>query len=106
MKDALELADRAGAYAYKGRWRLPAFTSLGAYTLIYLTEGMDVLCADCATTDYLEWLYSLHNLSELWSFDPPLYVDTYDEGPDEICAGCNKPIPSSCGDPWEGKDNA
>jgi hypothetical protein len=98
VSDIYALLEKSGAHPYKGRLYLPAFTSWGAYTLIYLTKEMETLCSDCATTDYFEWLYSL-NTCEGWQHDPPVYVQTYDEGPDEICAGCNKPIPSSYGDP-------
>ena len=110
MTGMYDLLEKSGAYAYKGKLTLPRYTSIGCYSLIYLTKDMEVLCSDCATEDYFEWLYSL-NTCDGWQHDPPLYVQTYDEGPDEICVSCNKPIESSYGDPdaeetdpYEGKD--
>lgn len=99
MSDILELLTRSGAYVYKGKLRLPTYTMAGSYPILYFTRGMDTLCADCATTDYFEWLYSL-NTVDGWQHDPPTNCDVYWEGPDEICIGCNKPIPSAYGDPW------
>ncbi len=93
-----ELLEKSGAYVYKGKLRLPRYAMVGSYTLIYYTAEFESLCSDCATTDYFEWLYSL-NTCDGWQYDPPVYVQTYDEGPDEICAGCNTAIPSSHGDP-------
>jgi hypothetical protein len=59
---------------------------------------METLCSECATEDYFEWLYSL-NSCDGWQHDRPVYVTTYDEGPDDYCSGCNKAIPSSYSDP-------
>ncbi len=98
MSDMLSLLENSGAYAYKGRLRLPACTSIGCYTLVYLTKGTDVLCAECATTDYFEWLYSL-NTCDGWQHNPPIEVGPFWEGPDMNCDGCNKVIESSYGDP-------
>jgi hypothetical protein len=78
--------------------QLPAFTSFGCYTLIYLTRANDVLCADCATAA----------LDDPDEDDKPVICGTYDEGPPETCANCNKQIESSYGDPdeTEGSDQA
>lgn len=73
-------------YEHLRPWGLPAFTSVGCYTLIYHSADGSWLCAKCATEDLL-------------TESPPLYVDTYDEGPDAYCDGCGKPIVSSYGDP-------
>jgi hypothetical protein len=70
---------------------LPAFSSWGAYTLLYWTKGGDVLCADCAT----EQIDDGNDTND----DPVIDVATFDEGPDETCANCNKSIASSYGDP-------
>lgn len=99
MPDAFALLDRSGAYAYKGKLRLPTFTELGGYPLLYLTAGMDVLCSGCATTDYFEWLYSLNTPDEADCYDPPTTCDVYWEGPPDFCSGCDRPIESAYGDP-------
>ena len=100
MTDVYELPTRAGAYVYKGVWQLPAYSSLGSYPLVYYTREMESLCAECATTDYLTWLYDL-NTCDGWQNDPPVYVDVYWEGEAEHCTGCNKLIESAYGDPSE-----
>jgi hypothetical protein len=64
--------------------KLPAFTSIGAYTLIYLTTDNDVLCADCANAE--------ENQDSLTQ--APFY-----EGADLYCDGCGASIESSYGDP-------
>lgn len=94
--DALALLKRVGVC----RGRLPAFTSLGGYPLVYYTRDMESLCADCATADYFEWLYAISS-GEQWAYDSPTMVHVYWEGPDDTCANCNKPLPSAYGDPNE-----
>lgn len=96
MPDKLDLIRSAGGLSRRGQ--LPAFTSIGSYTLIYLTKDCETLCADCATAEYLDWLYAL-NTCDGWQYDPPVLAGVYWEGPDDYCANCNKPIPSSYGDP-------
>ena len=71
---------------------LPAFTDFGGHPLIYVTVGGDVLCAACATRSVD---------SPDGDTDPVRAADVHWEGPDEICAGCNTPIPSAYGDPDE-----
>ena len=94
-----DLLEKSGAHVYKGRLKLPAYTSMGCYPLVYYTREMKSLCADCATSEYFEWLYSLGTCEEAGAYDPPVHVDAYFEGPDEICTGCNARIPSAYGDP-------
>lgn len=66
--------------------QLPAFSSIGGYTIIYLTKKDEVVCAKCAN-------------------DPignDIHVQdcgTYDEGPDTACDVCECIIKSSYGDP-------
>jgi hypothetical protein len=103
MSDVLELLRISGAYVYKGKLRLPTYTMLGSYPLIYLTRKMDVLCSDCATTDYFEWLYSL-NTCDGWQHDPPTEYGIHWEGSPEVCESCNKPIESAYGDPDDYRD--
>jgi hypothetical protein len=85
---APEIEAMAG-HRYNGK--LPSFTSVGGYPLIYLTRGNDVLCADCAT----EQIDAGNDTND----DPVVNVDPYFEGADEICANCNKHIESAYGDP-------
>lgn len=94
----LELLEKSGAEAYKGKLRLPAYTSWGSCPLVYYTVDFESLCSECATEGYFEWLYSL-NTCDGWHHDPPVYVCTHDEGPDAICVNCNKLMPSNYGDP-------
>jgi hypothetical protein len=62
---------------------LPAFSSLGGYTIAYYTKDGETLCAECASEP--------DNGAEC--------SDVYYEGPSEYCAECNKEIESSYGDP-------
>lgn len=71
--------------------KLPTFTSVGAYPIIYVTHCADVLCADCATDQ-------LDNGND-YNFDPIEAVGVHWEGPDETCANCNGAIPSAYGIP-------
>lgn len=82
--------ERMAGRRYRGI--LPSYSSLGAYPLLYLTQGGDVLCADCAT----EQIDTGNDTND----DPVIIVQTYDEGADETCANCNKAIPSAYGDPY------
>lgn len=69
--------------------RLPAYSSIGCYPLIYLTTSGDVLCADCANED---------------SDRDTLTQDVHEEGPPLDCDGCGKDIESAYGDPHSPKD--
>lgn len=71
-----------------GKGKLPAFTSLGCYPLIYLTKRCDVLCAACATR-------ALDDASD----DPPIACDAHMEGAPDDCADCGARIMSAYGDP-------
>ena len=84
----MRLTDR-WAYEQGDKW--PRYTSPGSYTLIYVTHGGDILCAECAKAAW--------DSEDTARRDRPTDVDTYDEGPVEHCAGCNEPIESSYGDP-------
>lgn len=86
--------ERLAGRRYRGI--LPSFASLGGYPLIYLTRDMDTLCADCAT----EQIDTGNDTND----DPVITVDVHWEGPDDICANCNKAIPSAYGDP-DAEDN-
>jgi hypothetical protein len=74
--------------------KLPQFSSVGAYTICYYTNGGSTLCAKCATETIIEW----HDDPE-GTYDPPTMYDTYDEGPTIQCDGCSDSIESSYGDP-------
>ncbi len=74
--------------AFKAIWsrfRLPAFTSIGCYTIGYYDlKAGDMLCADCASLE---------------RFKVDIVPDVYWEGPIEYCTMCNAGIESSYGDP-------
>ena len=84
------------------RGKLPAFTSYGGYTLIYVTQDNSTLCAGCATEEMLDYLDPDFDCNA----DPPVEYGTYDEGADLNCESCNAVIKSSYGDPDDepGKD--
>ncbi|HZZ17161.1 MAG TPA: hypothetical protein VFE08_14500 [Candidatus Sulfotelmatobacter sp.] len=84
--------DEFGYIKPLNRQHLPFFSEMGAYTIVYLTEQGNELCADCATRA----LYLLDDES-----DPPIASGTYDEGPVIQCDDCNRDIESSYGDPEE-----
>lgn len=63
--------------------KLPQFSSLGGYTILYLDAKDVVLCADCASDPENEATAS----------------GSFDEGPPEYCEECNAEIESSYGDP-------
>jgi hypothetical protein len=73
--------------------KLPSFTSMGCYPIIYITHSGEILCADCATDQ-------LDNGND-YNFDPIEAVDVHYEGADEICADCNTRIEPAYGNPWE-----
>ena len=73
---------------------LPAFTSIGCYTLVYYCKGGDVLCAACASKNKRE------------GYECVIDVGTYDEGPTLQCDDCNSEIESSYGDPDENENEA
>lgn len=66
---------------------LPAYTSVGGYTIVYLTADSLVLCAPCANKPVDEWS------------NPAVDGDVYWEGPPMECDDCNAAIESSYGDP-------
>lgn len=72
---------------HKGK--LPAFTSLGSYTMVYYDTDGSEICAKCANNPDLD--LALQD------------CDVYWEGPTVQCAECNDDIESSYGDP-EGPD--
>ncbi len=63
---------------------LPGFSSIGGYTIIYLTRKGQTLCSKCATK----------NVDE---HDPVADAGTYDEGEDLTCDDCEETIESSYG---------
>ena len=65
---------------------LPNWTSIGGYTILYLSKKDNCFCGDCA---------SGHEDKD----DPIVKAGTYDEGPAIECNGCGKMIESSYGDP-------
>jgi len=64
--------------------KLPALTFPGLYTILYITESSNVVCAECAS-EY-----------EIIS-DPITTAGTYDEGDTIPCSMCAKGIESSYG---------
>lgn len=71
---------------YEAPRDLPAFAWPGGYTLIYVTEAGDILCAKCATEAVDEA-----------QDDMPIGYQTHDEGESEHCANCNCEMESSYG---------
>jgi len=65
--------------------KLPKFTSMGCYPILYLTGRSDVLCPDCA------------NEYEAGSDDPeaPQVFDINWEDPDLYCDECSQRIESA-----------
>ena len=75
--------------------RIPRYTSVGSYSMIYLTESSDILCASCVNGE---------NDSDVGHDigigDPEFTVrqaDIYWEGDDIDCAHCGTAIESSYG---------
>ena len=79
---------------------LPAFAWPGAYTMFYVTEEGDMLCAECATRDLTTWLAETrlrNGAAEFVTVDPPVAYGAFgaaDDYPDddERCANCNTVI--------------
>ena len=63
---------------------LPAYTSIGMYTILYATDRGEAICAKCATS------YDNED-------DPITMAGTYDEGEPLYCNECNCEIESSYG---------
>jgi hypothetical protein len=65
--------------------KLPTYSSVESYTLLYLTQpDNDTLCAECATT-------------EIDTTDTKVICDAHWEGDPETCDECGKQIESSYG---------
>lgn len=69
--------------------KLPAYSSIGSYPLIYLDKQNSCLCAECATE-------SLNDEVEAFR---AVCCDVYYEGPSITCDCCSTEIESACGDP-------
>lgn len=95
MVALLERAGRMQSQPY----RFPAFTSVGGYTLVYVADDGEVICADCVNSE-ANVHFTGHG--DGWRIDA---VGTYDEGPTEYCGNCNAAIESSYGDPEESEAN-
>jgi hypothetical protein len=68
--------------------KLPAHAWPGGYVIIYIADDGATICPDCANSgDFRE-------SGPADGFRLDAYT-THDEGPPEICASCNKEIPSS-----------
>ena len=83
--DALAVSDKV--YAMMGVERghsLPSYTSIGSYTIVYLTAHDETVCGKCATR------YDDDS-------DPITFASTYDEGDSLYCAVCEGEIESSYG---------
>jgi hypothetical protein len=70
---------------------LPAFTSVGCYTLVYLCEDGGCLCAECAASEDAK-----EQDDKQWNVTA---CDVYWEGPPMQCDHCNAEIESAYGDP-------
>jgi len=69
----------------KRKAKLPAFTSYGSYTLVYVTHRACRLCATCANNNRD-------------NSDPVVDAGPYWEGPTINCDNCDCEIESSYGD--------
>lgn len=78
--------------------KLWSFTSVGSYTLVYLTRDHEVLCPDCANGENGSEACEGHEEAQ-WDL---VGCDVYWEGPPVQCAHCGCDIESSYGDPEEG----
>jgi len=80
--------------------RLPAFTDLGGYTLVYYTQDGAEMCPACVNGE---------NDSDVQSQDDPQWnvveADVYWEGPTLYCSHCNSEIESAYGDPNAEKED-
>jgi hypothetical protein len=70
---------------------LPAYAWPGGYQITYITSDGATVCPECANDEDVS--------------DDIVAGDVFYEGPAEQCAGCNRMIESSYGDPDE-DDNA
>lgn len=69
---------------------LAAHSWPGCYPILYITEGGEWLCADCATREMKLW-----QVGE--SDDPPITCDAHWEGEPMNCDACGKEIESAYG---------
>ncbi len=60
----------------------------GGYQVMFITEGGDVLCGECAKQAFI-------------MEGEDITADIYYEGPTEYCDGCNKEIESAYGEPLD-----
>jgi len=82
--------------------KFPAFSSIGSYTIRYLTADGADLCAACVNGENGSDVGSDDAVYDDGSTDPQwtvVAVGTYDEGPVIQCDHCNADIESSYGDP-------
>lgn len=87
--------------------RLPAYTMVGGYRLLYFCADGGVLCADCANGDNGSDVGSDDATYDDGTTDPQwtiAAVDVYWEGPPIYCDHCNAEIESSYGDPEQESD--
>lgn len=82
--------------------KFPQFSSVGSYTIRYLTEDGADLCAACVNGENGSEVGSDDVVYDDGTSDPQWTVvaaGTYDEGPTIQCEHCNADIESSYGDP-------
>ena len=75
--------------------RLPRYTSLGSYPIVYLDGHDCVLCWQCATASLVED-------EPIDERDRPVVCDVHWEGPPDHCESCGAEIESAYGDPDSG----
>jgi hypothetical protein len=76
--------------------RLPSFTSVGSYTIVYYCADGGELCPACANGDNGSDATEDPEADSQWRL---IGCDVYWEGPVLQCAHCNADIESSYGDP-------
>jgi hypothetical protein len=70
----------------------PRYSSVGCYSVLYVTADGDCLCADCVNEE------AQHEDDPSWEVE---CADIHWEGPSLRCGHCGEEIESSYGDPAE-----
>ncbi len=75
----------------------------GGYPIIYVTGDGGTLCNVCVSRNWKQIREATDSADHRsgWSL---LGVEIHYEGPDEVCANCNREIPSAYGDPDAGQE--
>lgn len=84
------------------RDKLPAYTSVGGYPLLYICADGGALCPECANAEITQIDEARkERYSSGWKV---VGADVYYEGSVCYCDNCNRGIESAYGNPWEGEE--